>query len=310
MTRLALTIGGIAFLVAVATVPMFRSLAHRRRLVDDAGDDPLKIHAEPVPFVGGFGIGLGFAAGLVAVALSNPALAVPIVLIVAVGACVAALGFRDDVATVPPLVRLTIEIVAAVTLALAGRSLGVFHAGSSGTLLFVILAVLFVVGAINAVNMQDGLDGLAGGVVALSCVGFAWMAASTGNGLLLALAVSLGGAVAAFLVFNSHPASVFMGDNGSYLVGLVVGTMALTVALADGTLRGLLGAALLVGAPVFDAAFAITRRVAHGVSPFTGDRSHFYDLLSQHGLAPRSVALVCYGVQAVLVASGLALLLS
>jgi hypothetical protein len=82
------------------------------------------------------------------------------------------------------------------------------------------------------------------------------------------------------------------------------------VTLESATWRGVAGGVLVVGAPVFDAAFAVVRRLARGVSPFAGDRSHFYDLLARRGLSTRAVALVCYAVQAALVAAGVALLIS
>ena len=292
----------LAFAVAAATIPVFRRVAERRRLVDAAGDDPLKIHAAPVPFVGGLGIGLACALALGLAAAVRPGLAAPIGLVLAIGAGVAALGFRDDVSTIPPALRLAAELLA------GGLAVMLFDASRFrfGAAAFVLFAAFYVVGAINAVNMQDGLDGLAGGVVLVSCAGFAVV----GDPLVTAVALALAGALVGFLVYNFNPASVFMGDNGSYLLGFLIATMAISVTVADGTWRGVAAGVLLVGVPVFDAAFAIVRRLARGVSPFEGDRSHFYDLLAQRGLSTRAVALASYAIQAAFVAAGVALLVS
>jgi UDP-GlcNAc:undecaprenyl-phosphate GlcNAc-1-phosphate transferase len=290
----------VAFAVAAASIPVFRRAAERHRLVDAAGDDPLKIHAAPVPFVGGLGIALGCAAALGLAAVTEPMLATAIGTVLAVGVGVAALGFRDDVATIPPVVRLAVELLA------GGLAATLFDAAGFpfGAAAFAVFAAVYVVGAINAVNMLDGLDGLAGGVVLVSCAGFAVV----GDRFVAAVALALAGALVGFLVYNFNPASVFMGDNGSYLLGFLVATMALAVTVADGTWRGLLAGVLLVGAPVLDAAFAIVRRLARGVSPFEGDRSHFYDLLVQRGMSTRAIALTSYAIQAALVAAGVALL--
>lgn len=292
----------VAFAVAAASIPVFRRVAERRELVDAAGDDPLKIHAAPVPFVGGLGIALGCAIALALAGGAQPEIAPAIGRTLAIGLGVALLGFRDDVSTIPPLVRLAAEMLVgalAVTLFDASR----FPLGAGA---FVVFAIVYVVGAINAVNMQDGLDGLAGGVALVSCAGFA----AVGDPFVTAVALALAGALVGFLVYNFNPASVFMGDNGSYLLGFLVAVMALAVTVADGTWKGVAAGVLLVGVPVFDAAFAIVRRLARGVSPFHGDRSHFYDLLSQRGLSTRAVALASYAIQAVFVAAGVALLLS
>ena len=295
-----------AFAVAAASIPVFRRMAAKRRLVDAAGDDPLKIHAAPVPFVGGLGIGLGFAVALGLAAAAEPRLAPTVGLVLAVGAGVAALGFRDDVSTIPPLVRLGLEALAGAALGAGGVAVGLF--GAEASLALLPFAVFYAVGAINAINMQDGLDGLAGGVVLVSCAGFGFAGAATGHEAVLAIAVGLGGALVGFLVYNFNPASVFMGDNGSYLLGLLVAAMALAVTVADGTWKGIVAGILLVGVPVFDAAFAILRRLARGVSPFEGDRSHFYDLLAQRGMSTRAVALTSYAIQAAVVAAGTAIL--
>lgn len=313
--QLSIALAATAFAASALSIPLFKRLAGRFGWVDAAGGDPLKIHAAPVPFVGGLGIGLGCLLALAVALASMPFHAPAVALVLAVGLGVAALGFTDDVASIRPAARLGVELLAGLALAGGGLSLGLFgseqlpRVGALGAALFVVYALFYVVGAINAVNMQDGLDGLAGGVVLVSCVGFALVAAARGDAFVLALALGLGGALAAFLVYNFHPASVFMGDNGSYLLGFLVATMALATTAGRWDAAGVAGGVLMVGAPVFDAAFAIARRLGRGASPFAGDRSHFYDLLSQKGLSTRAVALASYAVQAALVAAGAALLL-
>jgi len=311
----AIAVAACAFAVSLATIPVFKLLAVRYRFVDAADDDPLKIHKAPMPFVGGLGIALGCAVSLAVAAVAQPGVLPAVGLVLVVGLGAVALGFFDDVSNIRPAVRLSVEVLVGAAVGAGGLALALFEPsvfarfGPAAAAAFVVFAVFYVVGAINAVNMQDGLDGLAGGVVLISCVGFVALGAARGNGLVVALGLALGGALAAFLVYNFHPASVFMGDNGSYFLGFLVAVMALAATSAHGTPAGLAGGVLMVGVPVFDAAFAIARRLRRGVSPFAGDRSHFYDYLAQRGLSTRAVALTSYAIQAALVAAG-ALLLS
>lgn len=296
-----------AFSLTLASTPVFKRWARARQWVDVAGSDPLKIHAAPVPFVGGLAITLGCLAPL-AVGQSTPLLA----LIAALSLGCAALGLRDDQCSLPPLFRLAMELSIALALAIGCLTLHIFSGAmwtGTSAALGMFLVIVYVPGAINAINMQDGMDGLAAGIVLIGCAGFTIAGASLGQPLVLALALALGGSLAGFLRYNFHPASVFMGDNGAYFVGFMVATMALLLTFVKGTGWGALGAVLVMGIPIFDAGLAIVRRLAKGVSPFAGDRSHFYDFLVQRGLSIRAVAVVSYAAQACSVALGTALLL-
>ena len=303
-----------AFLISLIAIWFFKRFASKWAWVDAAGVDPLKIHAAPTPFVGGFGISFGSLAALLLYACQQASYLNRVLLIVGLGIGVALLGWSDDRFTVKPRVRLMIELVAGVGLAMGGFAFGLFPKPTmilSNSITYAVAAafiVFVVVGAINAVNMQDGMDGLAGGVTLLSCIGFAWVGMYLEMWLVMILACGLGAALLAFLFYNFHPASVFMGDNGSYFVGFMVATLALTVSFARGEVRSLAGSILLIGVPVFDAAFAIARRMRRGVSPFTGDRSHFYDYLAKRGLTTRQVAGVSYALQTLFVGLGILLI--
>ncbi|MEW6212794.1 MAG: MraY family glycosyltransferase [Acidobacteriota bacterium] len=302
----------IAFVVCLITIPLLRRMASRWRLVDDAGEDPLKIHAAPIPFVGGLGIVAGCLISIVAVEYSKSAVWV---LSLALGA--AALGFCDDRFNVRPAVRLMVEIAIGWALAVAGIATDLFVGvwwqvairGAAGYALIIVLVIFFVAGAINAINMQDGMDGLAGGVALISCIGFAVVGLSLNRFLIVALSLSLAGSLAAFLIYNFHPASVFMGDNGSYFLGFMLAAMALISAFTNPGAANFAGAVLMIGVPVFDAAFAIIRRLARGMSPLAGDRSHFYDYLARRGLSIRKVAFVSYALQTGFVSAGAAILI-
>ncbi len=306
-----------AFVISLLVIPVFKRIAARWRLVDVAGADPLKIHSAPVPFIGGLGIVAGCLLSLLLIAgkIGEYSKGAIWVVLLAIGA--AALGFCDDRFNVRPSLRLTVEIGIGWALAVAGfvtdlfmgAGLKVASWGAAGYVLVIVFVIFFVAGAINAINMQDGMDGLAGGVGLISCIGFAIAGLSLNQFLVFAFALSLGGSLAAFLIYNFHPASVFMGDNGSYFLGFMLAAMALILVFANGSAMSLAGAALMIGAPVFDAVFAIIRRLRRGVSPLSGDRSHFYDYLARRGLSVRKVAFISYILQTGFVSIGAAILM-
>lgn len=292
-----------SLILSAGAVGLLKALARRRRWVDRAGDDPLKIHGGEMPVLGGIGMALATGAGMLLgfPQLSGPGAFWALCGAAALGACL--LGLRDDLRGLPPLLRLAIEILLGLLVGAGFLALG------SGPLAAA-LAVFYSVGAINALNMQDGLDGLAGSLTLLSCTGFAAAALHRGSGPALLIAAVVGAAVLGFLWHNRPRASIFMGDNGAYFLGLLLAVQSLLVLSARPTLRGLAASVLLIGLPVLDAALAILRRLRRGVSPFRGDRDHLYDLLAKRGISTWGVLGICGLVQAGLVGLGLVLLLA
>jgi UDP-GlcNAc:undecaprenyl-phosphate GlcNAc-1-phosphate transferase len=173
-------------------------------------------------------------------------------------------------------------------------------------LLSLFLTIFYVVGAINAMNMQDGLDGLAAGMALLSALGFAVLSIQMGQSFKFLIASILSGILIGFLVYNFNPAFIFMGDSGSYFLGFVLAYLSVSFTSLQHW-STFLAPVLIVGAPVLDTAFAILRRLKKGVSPFSGDRSHFYDLLVSRGFSIRQTVLICWGIQAFLVIIGVVL---
>jgi UDP-GlcNAc:undecaprenyl-phosphate GlcNAc-1-phosphate transferase len=249
-----------ALLLTLATTPVAMRLATRTGVVDHPG--PLKVHATPVPYLGGLAVLIGLAAVVAAV---HPVLLVPLGL-------AAALGVVDDARDVPAVVRLVGEIgigaaVAAVVPVRFGAPFGP------------IAVVLVVVALVNATNMLDGLDALASGVALIGAAGFAVILRGDGR----TVALGLAGALAGFLWFNRPPARIYLGDAGSYLLGTA---LALLVATAWSPHRaaavGIAGIAL-VALPVVEAGVTIIRRLRARHPLFRGDRGHVYDQLVDRG---------------------------
>ena len=190
------------------------------------------------------------------------------------------LGLADDRLGLDPKVRLAVE-------AIAGTILAIGLYGDAGVAVAVLAAVLVVV-AVNAVNLFDGLDGLAGSTALLSAAGAAVFAVNRSVGAVPALIVVA--ALAGFLVFNWHPAKLFLGDNGAYFVGLTL--VALYAFPSDGIPDIIVGSGLL-GLFLVDLVSTVLRRRIAGTPMFLGDRSHIYDRIhAQDRSVPAVVTIV------------------
>lgn len=257
-------------------------LGRKLGYVDDPGRSDLTAHLRPAVPLGGVGIFLAIHLS----ALWRDHLDIP--LLVGSGV-VLVLGLFDDRLDLSPIIRLIVEIGAAA-------SLVVMAGYPAGGPLFAALAVFVIVMAINAVNLYDGLDGLAGLSTLIAALGLAWLFAGRGLESLppLELAAALGG----FLLLNWHPARVFLGDSGSYLVGLTLAHMMLSSGDSTGEVIVAMG---LFGVIVIDLVASVARRLLSGARLFEGDRRHLYDQLRDRGLSVPAVALVSGSAQAILV---------
>jgi len=302
------------FGVTVMTGPLVRRLAIRFDLFDrpDAG---LKPHETPVPYLGGLAIFFGWVAAIVVVAALSDIATRRLLTLALGGGALFVVGLIDDIRHIRPGLRLLAQFVVAAVLVATGiggaavadllRSIGVAPPGAieSGAMALV-LNTLFcgfvIAGATNSTNLVDGLDGLCAGVVAIAAIGFAVLLGlghGGAPGLGDALVGALIGACAGFLVFNFNPASMFMGDSGSLLLGYSVGVV-LIGAVQEAGWRTFACAAVVFGFPICDTALAIARRWRNGRPLFRGDRSHFYDQLRDRGLSVRRTVLTCYALAA------------
>lgn len=278
-----IAVGVGAFFVSLLATPLAARFAARVGLVDWPG--PLKPQTRATPYLGGVGLGCGLALGA---AVLNLWLFVPL-------AMALALGTADDLRPLPPLVRLL--GVAATGLVLSAVVSTRF--GAAGFILVPLAAVVLV----NGCNLLDGLDALCGAVVAVAAAGFGLLLTGDARSFALALV----GATAAFLVFNRPPARLYLGDGGSYLVGLGL-TILLTSAWAPGVPNATaVGALGVVALPVVEVSLAVRRRALSGRSLFAGDRDHPYDVMVRSGWSiGRTVgayALAELGVVAIAIAA-------
>ena len=289
--------GGVAFCASACLAPVVRSLARRWELYDRPGE--LKIHAGAIPRVGGVAIGLAFLAAL----LTRRHLVHTAMTGFMVGLTVVFLsGLVDDLRGLRPAARLAVQAIAGGLLYYTGWQVALSDLGMVNVATTIALVLWFV----NAFNFVDGSDGLAAGLAAVAALGFVFIFVRHNLPELAAISAALFGSCAGFLFLNFPRATIFMGDCGSTMLGLVLVSLTLAAARASPTpALGLSSSLLFAAVPLADALFAIIRRLRRGQSPFSGDRRHFYDLLLRRGLSSKAVAIVSYLVGGISVAAGI-----
>lgn len=252
-------------------------------------DDPLterKIHDEATPTAGGLGIAAGILAGVVvlviATRVSGASFSLPKGAFWAGAAIMLMTGFVDDLRGASFKKKFFIQSAVAYGLLFFGYGvdinallLGAIDAYTA-TLLTVPLTMAWVVGVMNAVNFIDGLDGLAGGVVFIAIAIFGMIFGMQGEWGLLLTAVAISGAVLGFLRFNVHPATIFMGDSGSLLLGYLVAVFPLVAPLNTHPVVNVAVPVVVLGLPILDTATSIVRRMLTNKSIFAPDNDHIH----------------------------------
>jgi len=236
---------------------------------------------------------------------------------------ITAVGLLDDLHSLKPRHKVYGQVLAAVVLLCGGvgfRMARVFF-GVVGfappfwvvVVISVPLCMAAVIAACNATNLLDGLDGLCGGVTGIIALGFLALAVHLAmyahapgiDELRVALCLAMAGAVLGFLPYNIPPASIFMGDAGSTLLGFFVATM-MILFCREGNGRWLVAACAVFALPILDTALAVVRRLLSGRSIFAGDRSHLYDQLVDRGMTVKQVVVLFYALAAVSAVIGVA----
>jgi UDP-GlcNAc:undecaprenyl-phosphate/decaprenyl-phosphate GlcNAc-1-phosphate transferase len=295
----------ISFIFCLSFTPLVRILALRLNLVD-VPDNRRKVHERPIPRVGGVAVAAAYFGSLVALVawlhFDNTA---SITGLTAVKSTVPAalliflIGLTDDIFNLNPRHKFGAQIVAAVMAVLAGvhmPGIHIYGTALSGmdSVLTMALSVLWLVLCTNAVNLIDGLDGLAGGVSFLATITILVASLATGNmGLVLATA-PLAAVLLGFLVFNFNPASIFLGDSGSLLIGFLLGCYSILWSGTATTALKLAAPLLALAVPILDVTLAISRRFLRNQPIFKADRSHIHHRLLARGFGHKKTVLLLY----------------
>ncbi|MFA5293110.1 MAG: MraY family glycosyltransferase [Phycisphaerae bacterium] len=306
----------ISFLAALPGTWLCKKIALKFGVVDKP-DGTVKTHARPIAYLGGLGILLGFAAGiLIGITYLEQTdmfrLYLKLLIGILAGASVACfVGLIDDLLNIRPFQKILGQILAATFLIAVGikPNLGIIFGQFGITLpaileaiLGVPIVIIFVLGATNSLNLLDGLDGLCAGVTTIITIGMlilavhigTWNISSAGDHVRAIVGLALVGGTLGFLPFNRAPAKIFMGDAGSMLLGFVVAAM--MILFAERQPLWWMASLMIFGLPILDTAVALARRLLNNRPLFLSDRGHIYDQMIDRGIPLKKTVAICYAL--------------
>ena len=306
----------LAFVVALMVVPLAKRIASQASIVDRP-DTNRKLHGRVVPLSGGIAIGISLPVVLIASWLFSDAVAesitnnwIPLIGILLAGTILLGVGLADDRWGVGGRRKLLGQALSAAVFLASFFLQNFLYAtaqenalGGSFIQIAIVFGLLFIwlLGSINAVNLIDGADGLASTVGTIAATSIFLLIAKTYTATQVPweaiMAIGLAGILLGFLFYNFPPATTFLGDSGSMLIGLLVGCLAIQSAHSEPMAIALFAPMAIVAVPFFDSFVAILRRRLTGRSIYTVDRGHLHHTLLERGLSPRGmlavVAVLC-----------------
>ncbi len=289
----------IALVSSLVLVPVVRHYALKADLLDAPGER--KIHSQPIPRLGGVAIFVSFLVALGCLGalgqLTDLIFTRGNLGLIAGGTLMFLLGLLDDLVNLSPYVKLAGQFLASIVA--FGMGVSVDALDLPGSMLLVLNAlsfpvtVLWLVGISNAVNFIDGIDGLAGGVGVLSSLTMVVVALFTGQPQAALLAALLAGACLGFLIYNTNPAKIFMGDSGALFIGFTLACLGVVGVLKTYTVV-MLTPMIVLCVPVLDITYSTLRRLLRGKNPFVADGDHLHHRLLKAGLSQRKTVFAFY----------------
>lgn len=297
----------VSFAFTFATTPLVRRMAFRiGQGAVDVPRDARRMHKKPTPRIGGLAIIFGFMVATVCFSQWSRQLAGTML----GAAVIAVMGFVDDLKNLPAKLKFLIQIAAAlIVIFVGGIKIDVMTNPNllSDNPYWVIpgwlsvgLTVIWIVFITNAVNFIDGLDGLAAGVSAIMSVSLVFISVRVGEYPIAILGIALMGSCFGFLPFNLNPAKIFMGDTGSTFLGFMLATLSIQGVFKSYAVISFAVPLIMLGLPLFDASFAMIRRIAHGQSPMVADRGHLHHRLVDMGFSQKQTVFILYAISGVL----------
>lgn len=297
----------IAFFVSIALTRLIMRVAVRFDFVDKP-DYVRKFHKDAVPCVGGIGIFIAFFLPVTALFffyenfISEQLMHLPTELLGLVGGATIGLvmGFIDDVRGMHIRWKLLLQALAATVAFAAGYTIAEVNIPFVGVIEVGILSypltLFWFLGCMNALNFLDGLDGLAAGVSLLVSITLFLVSLIFENGVSMVLAISLAGAIMGFLLYNFHPARIFLGDSGSMLLGFLIGALSILAGRTTETTTtvSLFIPLVALGLPVLDTCLVIARRWFRRAPIASPDRRHIHYALISMGLGHKRTVLILY----------------
>ncbi len=297
-----------ALFASLFVTRIVREWAKRKGWVDKP-DGKRKLHSHPIPRVGGLGLYLALVMGLVPIAFLHTAVADymlqnqrPLGFVLALSGLMMLVGLWDDLQNVVAWKKFAVQSLVAILCWMAGFRILEVWAGDHVHLWWVLslpLTILWVVGITNAFNLIDGIDGLAAGAALFATLSMLVVSVVGNLALSAVLLSALAGAILGFLRFNFNPASIFLGDSGSYLLGFILALLSIRGSQKSTAAFAIAVPVVALGLPMLDTGLAIARRFVRGKPIFSADRHHIHHLLLNRGLKPRHAAVLLYGISGI-----------
>ena len=296
-----------ALAIALVLTPIVRDVFRAYNVVDRPGRR--KVHAYPIPRVGGIPIAAGFLLAMLGLAsTSTPVQANSIWALIPGAVAIFATGLIDDFFNLRPVVKLLGQIGAALLIYANGIRLERLGSLELPAWVSLGLTVFWLLLTTNALNLIDGLDGLCAGMGFFAALSLGLAGIIQPNPALTFIAFSLAAAQLGFLVYNLNPATVFLGDSGALTIGFLLGCLGLIWSVESPTVASLVAPLLAMAVPLCDVLISVIRRYLKHAPLFGADRGHTHHRLLDRGLSVRQATGILYLVA--LAGGGFAFLLT
>ena len=309
----------VALLATLLATPLAKCIAQHLGAIDKP--DERRINKVPIPRMGGIGIALGLVAAVAVQVAGTKLLGWPTVfvphmqlqgvdykLLTVAVVIVFLTGAIDDVRNLKPRQKLLGQVLAACVAAASGLVIGNVANPFTAELIPIgwlayPITVVYLVAFTNIINLIDGLDGLAAGITAISCAAMFYLSYEAHQIDAAVLACILAGCCLGFLRYNFNPASIFMGDCGSNMLGFLLGVIALLGVNRVAAATTLIVPLVIAGVPIIDTFAAIVRRRRGHTAISQADTGHIQHRLIKQGFDQKQAALMIYG-WSILLAAG------
>ena len=292
MLFLYVKIGVISFLITLILTPIVRLLAIRGGVMDQPS--AIKVHLKPIPRLGGVAIFFGFLISL----LFTESLSIKQEGVIVGASLALIIGILDDTRSVPALVKLIALFL--ITWFLSQR--GVILKLTPFYLVNFLLTLFWIVGVTSAFNAMDNMDGVAAGLTFFSSAAYAYVAIQNFQWGWGALAIALMGSSLGFLIFNFPPASIFMGDSGSFFLGYCLAIMSVMGEWSKNPFKSIAVPVFILGLPIFDLIYVVLKRhrmrVTRSLKQIVtfSAKDHFTHRLQKLGMTNRQVTVFTYAI--------------
>lgn len=287
----------ICFISSILVTPLVKKLAFKIGATDKPNQR--KVHQKIMPRLGGLAIFISFLIGYFLLQPTSP-----YALAIIIGSFIIIItGVLDDMMELSAKIKLSGQLLAAlIVVVYGGVQVQYINLPFNGSLelgvLSIPLTIIWIVGITNAINLIDGLDGLAAGVSSIVLITISGMAIMMNDVFVTSMGFILLGSTLGFLLYNFHPAKIFMGDTGALFLGYMISVLSL-LGFKNVTLISLIVPVIILGVPISDTFFAIIRRIVKNQPLSAPDKSHLHHCLLRFGYSHRQTVLIIYGMSAI-----------